>query len=444
MFQRIALLARRRIQEGVRYSRWLRSLSSMVFTARALLSRSPAVRLCLLGRAYGYAEHAVLWEPIACAIRTTCQKHGAAQLDWRASPNAGPYRRLLERRSELSRTTMAKAPGPNGEKGVLMSTFEYNWLHLVQNPEVFRALCADFNIILSTSWSATDYPLLAQILILAPDTTFFVQSCSLAERPKIETFHPRLRTLDTMPCDWLSPALFPQPAPGQRDIDLLVVSNWAPFKRHWALFNALRDLPASLRVVCIGQPDTGYTMEDIRKLKQRLGAPQDIEFLECLPIEQVSALQCRARLAVIVSLWEGCCVAAAEGLMAGAPLAMCRDAHVGPLAYIDETTGFILSRVPKAREIAHALSHAAERQPRAFAESRLSYLTSTRSLNDRLRAHEAAADRPWTQDLAPLCWRPHPKIAHDEDRQRLAPDFAALHCRFPDLFPADLLEISHL
>ena len=89
-------------------------------------------------------------------------------------------------------------------------------------------------------------------------------------------------------------------------------------------------------------------------------------------------------------------------------------------------------------------THAGERQPRAFAESRLSYLGSTRSLNDRLRAHEAAADRPWTQDLAPLCWRAPPKIAHDEDRLRLTPDFAKLHRRFPDLFPADLLEVSHL
>lgn len=444
MYQRITMLARSRFQEGVRYSRLLRSLIAMGLTARALLSRAPAVRLCLLGRAYGFAEHAFLWESIASAVDRTLRSSSATELDWRATPNAAHYQRLFEKNPEISRTTLAKAPGANGEKGMLLSTFEYNWMHLMADPEVFRALCADFNLILSTSWSSTDYHVLAQALILAPDTVFFVQACSLAERAKIETFHPRLRTLATMPCDWLNPALFPQPRPEERDIDLIMVSNWAPFKRHWALFNALRDLPADLRVVCIGQPDTGRTLDDIRKLKQRLGAPQNIEFIERIPIEQVSALQCRARLGIILSLWEGCCVAAAESLMAGAPLAMCEGAHVGPLAYIDETTGFKLSRKPKAKELAHALAHAAQRQPRSFAESRLSYLRSTQTLNDQLRAHETAVGRPWTQDIAPLYWRAHPRIAHEEDRQRLAPQFAELHRRFPAVFPVDMMEKSHL
>ena len=443
MFQRTLLLLRCRLPEGVRYSRALRSLTAVMLTGRALLTRDPALRLCLLGRAYAFAEHSFLWDSIATAVELTCKGRTEAQLDWRNTPSAEQYNRWLKASPEIGRTTLAKAPGANGEKGLIMSTFEYNWLHMMLDPNVFRALCADFHIILSTSWSATDYHILALALVMAPDTTFFVQPCSLAERDKIEKFHPRLRALETMPCDWLNPEFFPQPKPEERDIDLLVVSNWAPFKRHWALFNALRGLPASLRVVCVGQPDTGRTLDDIRRLKKQLGAPQEIEFLERLPIEKVSALQCRTRVAVILSLWEGCCVAAAEGLMGGAPLAMCRDAHVGPLAYIDDTTGFVLSRMPTSEQFAHALARASEMQPRAFAESRLSYLVSTRSLNERLKAHELAAGRPWTQDLAPLYWRPHPKIASEEDRQRLAPAFADLHQRFPSVFPANMQEVSY-
>jgi glycosyltransferase involved in cell wall biosynthesis len=342
----------------------------------------------------------------------------------------------------LTRTTMPKAPGPDGEKGVLLSTFEYNWFLMLQDPAVFRAVCADFNLVLSTSWSATDYHVLAQALIIAPGTTFWVQACNHDERAKIEAFHPRLKTMATLPCDWLNPAFFPQPAFADRDIDFLMVSNWAPFKRHWALFNALRDLPASLRVVCIGQPDTGRTMDDIRRLQRLMGAPQQIEFLERLPIEQVSALQCRAKVGLILSLWEGCCVAAAESLMAGAPLAMCQDAHVGPHAYIDDTTGAKLSRVPTAAELARALEEAPRRQPRVFAEARLSFQGSTTALNAVLKAHETAAGRPWTQDLAPVFWRPHPKLANDADRERLAPAYAVLSQRFPEPFRPDLLEIS--
>ena len=415
----------------------------MGLTARALASRSPAVRLCLLGRAYAHAEHAFLWVSIAGASERACQGRTAEELDWRASPNAGFYNRWLANRPVLSRTVIAKAPGPNGEKGVLLCYFEYNWLRLMLDADVFRALCAEYTMVLSASWSPTDYYLLALVLKMVPDTLFWVQSNNLDERAKLEAFHPRVRALTTMQGDWLSPECFPQPPAGERDIDILMVSNWAPFKRHYTLFNALRELPAGLRVVCVGQPDSGYTLDDIRKLKEQLGAPQNIEFLERLPIEQVSALQCRARLAVILSLWEGCCVAAAEALMGGASLAMCHGAHVGSAAYVDDSTGFKLSRLPKAKEIAHALAHVAERQPRAFAESRLSYRVSTQLLNDRLRAYETAEGRPWTQDLAPIVWRPHTKIAHDEDRQRLGPEMTRLHQRFPNLFPANLIEVSH-
>lgn len=442
MIQRLALLAKIRFQERIRYSRTLRSLHAVWLTLRGLLSRDPAVRLCWLCRAYVVAEHAFLWESIACAVDLTCAKHTEQELDWRRTPNAAIYHRWQKVNPLLGRTTMPKAPGANGEKGVLLSTFEYNWLIMIEQPETFRAVCADFNIVLSTSWSSTDYHVLAQALIIAPEATFWVQACNLDERAKIAIFHPRLKVLETMPCDWLNPAFFPQPDFAARDIDLLMVSNWAPFKRHWALFNALRDLPASLRVVCVGQPDTGRTVEDIRKLQRRMGAPQQIEFLERLPIGQVSALQCRARVGLILSLWEGCCVAAAEALMAGAPLAMCQNAHVGPHAYIDEFTGIRLSRVPKAAEIARALELAPQRQPRVFAESRLSYLGSTAALNRRFKAHEVASGRPWTTDLAPIYWRAHPMIASEADRERLAPAYAALCQRFPRLFPADLLETS--
>ena len=444
MLKRLITIARIRVQEGTRYSLGLRSLKAVILILRGLLSRDPAVRLCWLCRAYVLAEHAFLWEPIACAINLSCAGRTEAELDWRKTPGANGYLRRAEAEPWISRTTMPKAPGPGGEKGVLLSYFEYNWFLMMEDSDVFRALCQDFNIVLSTSWSSTDYHILAVALIQAPGTTFFVQACNLSERAKIEAFHPKLKALETMPCDWLNPEFFPQPKFTDRDIDLLIVSNWAPFKRHWALFNALRGLPASLRVVCIGQPDSGRTLEDIRRLQKLIGAPQQIEYLERQSIETVSALQCRARVGVILSLWEGCCVAAAESLMAGAPLAMCQYAHVGPRAYVTEEAGFSLSRIPTAAEFSYALAEAPRRNPRGFAEQRLSYLNSSKSLNAVLKAHEQSSGRQWTQDIVPIFWRPHPRIANDADRARLTPAYAALSQRFPKHFPPNLLESSQL
>jgi hypothetical protein len=115
---------------------------------------------------------------------------------------------------------------------------------------------------------------------------------------------------------------------------------------------------------------------------------------------------------------------------------------VGPLAYIHERTGTLLSRRPLAREIAAALQQSAAQTPRAFAEARLSCHESLKKLNTLLKTHDAAAGRPWTQDLAAVCWRPHPKLLDEADRIRLAPSYASLHALFPDVFPADLMQTS--
>ena len=138
---------------------------------------------------------------------------------------------MLRSQPALSRSVVLKAPGANGEKGVILSTFEYNWFRLVADPGRFEALCAEFHLVLSTSWSPTGYHILALAAAQASDT-LFVQACNYDEVAKIQAFHPRLRCLETLPCDWLHPDLYRPRAPQDRDIDIVIVSNWAPFKRH--------------------------------------------------------------------------------------------------------------------------------------------------------------------------------------------------------------------
>ena len=443
MLQRLAFLVKTRLYELAKYSLVLRSLKAVLLTLRALLHRDPARRLCWLCRAYSATQHAFLREPIACAIERTLRGRSDADLDWRRTANASIYRRWEKIDPQLCRTVVLKAPGPNGERGAILVTFEYNWFLILEDPALFRALCAEYNLVLSSSWSPTDHHLLALAVAYAPGSTFWVQPNNLGDCAKIEALHPRLKALRTMPCDWLNPEFFPESPAGERDIDLLIVSNWAPFKRHWALFRALRHLPASLRIVCLGQPDSGKTMADVRRLKDFLGAPQDIQFVESVPAQQVTALQSRARLALILSRWEGCCVAAVEALMAGTPLAMCRTAHVGSLAYINDNTGFLLSIEPSAAEIRHALDHAPSLRPRSFAIAHSSYLQSTHALNRILRDHEISQARPWSQDIAPVFWRAHPKLANPADQARLTPAALALSARFPKRFPANLLEVSY-
>ena len=184
MLQHFAFLAKTRLYERVKYSLVLRSLQAVLLTGLALLQRDPARRLCWLCRAYAAAQHGFLWEPIACAIERTLHGRTEVELDWRRTANASLYNRRAQKDPQLSRTVLLKAPGPNGEKGALLSYFEYNWFLLMDEPADFRALCQEFNMVLATIWSATDYHLLAIALIQALPFSFSLATSASEPRSR--------------------------------------------------------------------------------------------------------------------------------------------------------------------------------------------------------------------------------------------------------------------
>jgi hypothetical protein len=439
MLSRSLFVARTRFTEALRFSNTLRSARGLGLWMKSLLPSHPAAQLDLLCQAYETCEHAMLLPWLADRVLNHLDQHGVLALEWQQAPGMARFEAMRQNYSFIDRSVILKAPSANGEKGVILSTFEYNWFRMLADPQRFAELCREYHLVLSTSWSPTGYHVLALAAAQASDT-LFIQPCNYNEVPKIEGFHPNLRCLETLPCDWLHPDLYPQ---GERDIDIVMVSNWAPFKRHWELFNALRTMPADLRIVCIGQPDSGRTLDDVRALQKKLGAPQNIDYRQSLPIDEVAALQSRATVALILSRWEGCCVAAAEGLMAGAALAMRYDAHVGPRAYIKSDTGALLHPHRLAEQLTDLINRSPSMKPREFAVRRLSCFESVKKLNAMLREHDLLKGRPWTQDIAMPVWRPHPKLALEADRARLAPCYTALHQRWPDLFSVDLIDTSH-
>jgi glycosyltransferase involved in cell wall biosynthesis len=198
-----------------------------------------------------------------------------------------------------------------------------------------------------------------------------------------------------------------------------------------------------LRVVLIGQREGGRDRAFIERLARRLGVPQQLELLESLPIEQVTELECDARVSVILSRREGGCVAAVESLFAGCALAMRADARIGSSAHINDRTGRRLRPGRIAQDLADLLAEAGSLDPRAWACANIRHDLTLQRINTLLRTQALAEGRPWTSDLAVPHWRPHPTLAQAADRDRLQPAYAELHRRFPHLVGADLMERSH-
>lgn len=324
----------------------------------------------------------------------------------------------------LPASLLLKAPGENGEKGVLYVSYEYNWMRLFAHHDVRRLLDRYF-LVGATSWSPTDYASLVVFAGLSPDPVF-VGISNPADVDAYRVLAPVVEPVPIMACDWINPVYYePKPA-AERTIDILMVANMLPFKRHWLLFEALRTMRRDLRVVLVGFEAPGRTREVLLREARAFGVRQDVEILSGRNIAEISALQCDARIATLFSRREGSCVAPAECLFADTPVAMMRDGHVGVKAYVNDRTGVLVERAGLGRALSRFLEERDRYQPRAWATEHITCFHSSDRLNAQLRDYSERAGRPWTRDIMPMCWRYMPTYAREGDRERMASALTAL------------------
>ena len=320
-----------------------------------------------------------------------------------------PHNRLLC-------SLVLKEPGPGGEKGVLYSSFEFNWVPLVQHGDAARFL-SEYYFVGASSGSPIDCAPFAQFAGLSQDP-LFVGISNVADIPICRLYSPVVEPVEIMACDWINPEDYqPKPHAG-RKIDILMVASWLAVKRHWLLFEALRDMPRNLRVVLVGRSGGGRTEDVIREECRAFGAKQDLKIYSEIPPAGVRKLLCDARISVLFSYREGSCVAPVESMFADTPVAMMDDAHIGSKAYINADTGVILRRRGLARSLMHFLDGSHTFHARKWALDHVSCHQSTRKLNELLRRHANKTGAPWTRDIVPLCWRYVPACTYQKDEMR--------------------------
>ena len=319
----------------------------------------------------------------------------------------------------LSTTLVLKAPGENGEKGVLYSSFEYNWMRLIASHDA-RAVLSDYLLVGASSWSPTDFAALANLAGLSSDPAFIGVS-NLADMDAYAVMRPAIEPLPILASDWVNPDLY-QPKPhADREIDILMVAHWGRFKRHWLLWEALRGMPRNLRVVLVGRNLPGRTENELRAEARSFGVRQDLECEINVPPQRVAELQCDARTSAIFSFREGSCVSTAESLFANSPVAMMQDAHVGSKAYINPRTGALFTRDRLSDQMTRFLEESSAYSPREWAVENISCHATSARLNRTLRDYSLGAGLPWTSDIAPLSWRYVPTYVHSADAARLQP-----------------------
>jgi glycosyltransferase involved in cell wall biosynthesis len=324
---------------------------------------------------------------------------------------------------------LLKEPGPDGEKGVLLLGMEMGWTALERAGRSSR-LCEDYDLVILSSWSPPQLHTFARLVGLSSDP-IFVGISNRADYPTYELLAPTFAPIPLMACDWLNPAEFRPRPRAERDVDILMVASYAAYKRHWLLFEALRGMRHDIRVVLLGGPWEGRTIEHLQDEIRDFGVRQEIELPGLLPIDQVYEYLGRARVSVIFSRREGACVAVAESFLSDTPVGMMRDAHVGSRAYINTTTGVLFDRRHLSGQLARFLEAARDFNPRSWAVENISCHRSSARLNEVLRDDAMRRGRPWTRDIAPLFWRYFtPRYLDASDAQTLGSAAEGLHARY--------------
>lgn len=394
------------------------SWGRLLYAASGISSEERRISQALVAcrRASGPAAHAALKRVVAPyfggAKSDFCRTH---KIGW------GRYYSEFDLQSpELTSSLVLKAPGPNGEKGVLYIAFEYNLMRMIAHTLDATRLLQDYLVICASSWSPTDFAMMATFAGLSDDP-LFVGISNEADIAAYEVASPVVRPLPILASDWIDPRFYsPKPA-ADRTVDFLMVANFSRFKRHWLLFEALAAMSPTIRVAILGMATPDRTADTLRAEARAFGVKQDLDIRTNISIEEVAAYQANSRVSLLLSRREGSCVATAESLFADSPVAMMRDAHIGSKAYINEKTGALLDYKDLPQQLESLLERSAGFRAREWAEANISAHKSSERLNRLFKDHASRTGLPWTQDLAPMCWRYVPTYLREEDRARLRP-----------------------
>jgi glycosyltransferase involved in cell wall biosynthesis len=309
-------------------------------------------------------------------------------------------------RPMLSHSLIVKPPVSDSEKGVLVVWVEYNLAALLHAPDL-PGILKKYRVVFSTSWSPPDFSLI-WALAGEPGADLHIIASNPADECWLTEIPAPLRVLPFFASHWIlgDDALKPKP-PRERTYDFCVVANWAPFKRHWSLFRALRALPDTLRIALIGQPEGAHTVETAQSLAAAFGVKQRIDWFNRLAPDKVREIQADSRCGLMLSLREGSCLAVVESLLADSPTGVLRHAHIGSREFINDQTGLLLDEAHLARDLAELLrcTEAGDYRPREWAMTHAEARLSSEKLDKILADQAAERGEPWTLGILPFCLR---------------------------------------
>lgn len=309
------------------------------------------------------------------------------------------------------------------EKGVLLVKFTPVIEVLVRAfnmPELLKK----YQLVLEPSWTGYCQPEILQFAKFSEDV--FVLAAEESDFEFINSLDSNLLALSLGPSDWVHADGQDKFLGCEKKYDLVMNSNWGGWKRHYVLFEALRELPISLKVALIGFPWEGETLQDVKDLAGYYGVENQITFFERLDYCDVMNVVAESKVGLLLSLKEGSNKAVSEYIFCDIPVIL-QDLHVGGArGKIVSATGQFSSDRELPVAIATMLESCKELQVRQWGLNNISSHISTQKLNNILRKASEKRGGIWSRDIVEKInspelqyAEPKNKLRFEEERSRL-------------------------
>ncbi|MCX6545038.1 MAG: glycosyltransferase [Acidobacteria bacterium] len=329
--------------------------------------------------------------PISAAYRQ-------AALDF--SPNSGTVQFFSDPLRIIgSRLLVVKESSPL-ERGVIIIDYSLTFFLLAKLFDL-EAITDRYYLVLEPSWNGYCTP---EILVYTQvSTPVFVQCSEPRDAEFIEGLGTNLRAVSTASNWWIDHRVF-RPLRGvEKDTDLIMVAGWAGFKRHRALFSALRTnrlRGRRLKTVLVGYA-VEFTKQDVLNLAEHCGVEDQVEAYEGMRPPEVNEQYNRAKVNIVWSRKEGCNKAIIEGMLSGVPCILREGFNYGfRYPYINRMTGCYSSESRLPATLLTMVERHREFSPREWVMQNMTPELATEVLTKNIRDVSRSRGEPWSRELA--------------------------------------------
>ncbi len=299
----------------------------------------------------------------------------------------------------IRHTAIIKRSRGTQERGILLVSFENELLKIVSAPS-FSQIEKNYQIIFIPSWQPF-YSAPLFLLAAKAEYDFFIMPSSFSDIPLSEELGDKCLAIPFHAASWVNEDFYSD-HDVQKNVDIVMIANFSKYKRHWRLFEALKDLSVDLEVCLAGVPLRSRTKESLLQEAEAFGVQGRIRILEDLADHEIKNLMMRARVFCALSHKEGSYVAVAESLVAGTPVGMYKNALIGTRAYINDDTGiFFEPNKPLAPQLIKFIDISRNMDPSKWARANISARINNRKLSQIFRKHALSNNDEWNSDIDP-------------------------------------------